>query len=108
MFKIDLKESFPLLSHAPIVEAVIGVTARAESSWEEAAISEQFKQRIPEYPSVHAHREVRYEFKLAADAQPEQAVHDMGWRGLRCESADKLHIAQFNRDGFSFSRLQPY
>ncbi len=108
MFKIDLTESFPLLSRAPIVEAVIGVTARAESSWEEAAISEQFKQRLPEYPGVHAHREVRYEFKHAADAQPEQAVHDMGWRGLRCESADKLHIAQFNRDGFSFSRLKPY
>lgn len=108
MFKIDLTESFPLLSRAPIIEAVIGVTARAESSWEEAAISEQFKQRLPEYPSVLSHREIRHELKLAADAQPEQAVHDLGWRGLRCESADKRHIAQFNRDGFSFSRLKPY
>jgi uncharacterized protein (TIGR04255 family) len=108
VFQIDLTETFPLLSRAPIVEAVIGVTARAESVWEELAISEQFKQRLPEYPDVQAHREVRYEFKHGADAQPEQAVHDMGWRGLRCESADKLHIAQFNRDGFSFSRLKPY
>lgn len=108
MFKIDLTESFPLLSRAPIIEAVIGVTARAESVWEESAISDQFKQRLPEYPSLQTHREVRYEFKHAADAQPEQAVHDMGWRGLRCESADKLHIVQFNRDGFSFSRLKPY
>ena len=32
----------------------------------------------------------------------------MGWRGLRCESADRLHVAQFNRDGFAFSRLAPY
>jgi uncharacterized protein (TIGR04255 family) len=108
VFKIDLTELFPPLSRAPIVEAVIGVTARAESVWEELAISEQFKQRLPEYPDVQAHREVRYEFKHVADAQPEQAIHDMGWRGLRCESADKLHIAQFNRDGFSFSRLKPY
>lgn len=108
MFKIDLIEVFPLLSRAPIVEAVIGVTARAESVWEESAISDRFKQRLPEYPSVQTHREVRYEFKHVADAQPEQAVHDMGWRGLRCESADKLHIAQLNRDGFSFSRLKPY
>lgn len=108
MFKIDLTESFPLLSRAPIVEAVIGVTARAESAWEESAISERFRQRLPGYPSVHSHREIRHELKFAADAQPEQAVHDMGWRGLRCESADKLHIAQFNRDGFSFSRLKPY
>ncbi len=108
MFKIDLSESFPLLSRAPIVEAVIGVTARAETAWDESAISDQFKQRLPEYPVVQSHREAHLEFKLAANAQPEQAVQDMGWRGLRCESADKLHIAQFNRDGFSFSRLKPY
>ena len=106
--KIDLTEPFPLLSRAPIVEAVMGVTARAEVAWDEAAITEQFKPRLPEYPSVQSHREIRHEFKLAAAAQPEQAVHDMGWRGLRCESADKLQIAQFNRDGFSFSRLKPY
>ena len=108
MFKIDLTEPFPLLSRAPIVEAVIGVTARAEAAWEESAVSEQFKQRLSEYPNVQSHREIRHEFNLAADAQPEQAIHDMGWRGLRCESADKLHVAQFNRDGFTFSRLKPY
>ena len=108
MFKIDLTESFPLLSRAPIVEAVIGVTARAEAAWDEAAISEQFKQRLPEYPDVQSQREIHYELKQVADAPPEQTVRDMGWRGLRCESADKLHIAQFNRDGFSFSRLKPY
>lgn len=108
MFKIDLAESFPPLSRAPIIEAIIGVTARAESAWEESVISGQFKQRLPEYPIVQSHREFQHEFKLAADAQPEQAVQDMGWRGLRCESANKLHIAQFNRDGFSFSRLKPY
>lgn len=33
---------------------------------------------------------------------------DLGWKGLRCESADHVHIAQFNRDGFVFSRLRPY
>ena len=108
MFKIDLAESFPQLSRAPIIEAIIGITARAESAWEESVISGQLKQRLPDYPSVQSHHEIRHELMLAADAQPEQAVHDMGWRGLRCESADKLHIAQFNRDGFSFSRLKPY
>ena len=108
MFKIDLSESFPLLTRAPIIEAVMGVTARAEATWDESAVSEQFKLRLPDYPVFQSHREIRHEFKLAADAQPEQAVHDMGWRGLRCESADKLHVVQFNRDGFTFSRLKPY
>lgn len=108
MFKIDLTESFPLLSRAPIVEAVIGVSARAGVPWEEPIISEQLKHRLPEYPSVHSHREIRHEIKIAENTQPEQAVHDMGWRGLRCESVDKLRIVQFNRDGFSFGRLKPY
>ena len=108
MFKIDLTESFPLLSRAPIVEAIIGVTARAVSTWEESAITEQFKRCLPEYPNVQSHREIRREFKLAPGAKSEQAVQDMGWLGLRCESEDKLHIAQFNRDGFTFSRLKPY
>lgn len=108
MFKIDLTETFPSLSRAPIMEAIIGITARADSPWEEPFISEQFKKCLPEYPSVQSHREIRHEFKLVADAQPEQAILDMGWRGLRCETADKLNIAQFNRDGFTFSRLKPY
>ncbi|MBI3902921.1 MAG: TIGR04255 family protein [Nitrosomonadales bacterium] len=108
MFKIDLSESFPLLSRAPIVEAAIGVTARAEAEWDEHVVSEQFKQRLSEYPAVQSQHSIRHEIKFGVDVQSEQAVHEVGWRGLRCESADKLHIAQFNRDGFSFSRLKPY
>lgn len=108
MFKINLKESFPRLSHAPIIEAVIGVTARAETTWEESTITRQFKERLPEYPNVQAQQQIRLELKQEANLQPQQAVHDMGWLGLRCESTDKPHIAQFKRDGFSFSRLTPY
>lgn len=108
MFQIDLTEFFPLLTRAPIVEAVIGVTARAEIAWDEAVVSEQFKQCLPEYPGIQSQNSVRHEFKLAADAQVEQSVQEMEWRGLRCESADKRHIAQFYRDEFIFSRLKPY
>ena len=106
--KIDLTEPFPLLSRAPIVEAVMEVTARAEAAWDEASITEQFKPRLPEYPGIQSQHSIRHEFKFAADAQAEQAVHKMGWRGLRCETADRLHIAQFYRDRFTFSRLKPY
>ena len=116
MFKIDLTESFPLLGRAPIVEAVIEVRARAEASWEESAISERVKSALPEYPNFPSGRAVQFKMEFAQAAAPlpappslaEQAVHDMGWRGLRCESADKLHVVQFNRDGFVFSRLAPY
>jgi uncharacterized protein (TIGR04255 family) len=52
--------------------------------------------------------EVRHEIKVKAGQPPEQLFHDLGWRGLRLQSADGRYIAQFNRDAFSFSRLQPY
>jgi hypothetical protein len=70
VFKIDLTESFPLLSRAPIVEAVIGVSARAGVPWEELAISEHFKQHLPEYPGVHSRRKIQHEFKFTSNAQP--------------------------------------
>lgn len=34
--------------------------------------------------------------------------HSGSWVGFRFSTADKLHIAQFNRTGFVFSRLAPY
>lgn len=115
VFKIDLTESFPLLARAPIVEAVIEIRARAEAPWEERAITESLKTRLKDYPGVLSGRAVQVKMEVSlpgAQAGPagpaKQLVDDMGWRGLRCESADKHQIAQFNRDGFVFSRLAPY
>ncbi|MGH8605195.1 MAG: TIGR04255 family protein [Gammaproteobacteria bacterium] len=106
--KIDLTESFPRLAHAPIVEAVIEVRARAEAPWEEAVILERLKSRLPDYPASQSQQSLQFEFKVEPGKTPEQAIHDLGWKGLRFESADKLHVAQFNRELFSFSRLRPY
>ena len=115
MFEIDLAESFPLLSRAPIVEAVIEVRARAETPWEEQPVTEILKTRMPDYPGVLSSREVQYTMEVAvaggaanAAVPDKQLLDDMGWRGLRFESTDKRHIGQFNRDGFVFSRLAPY
>jgi uncharacterized protein (TIGR04255 family) len=108
MPKIDVTESFQHLEHAPIVEAVIEIRARVESPWEESALREQLKAKLPGYPKVFSQNEFRHELKVKAGQPPEQLFHDMGWRGLRLESADGHYIAQFNRDGFAFSRLHPY
>ena len=108
MLKIDLAESFPHLEHAPIVEAVIEIRTRIESPWEESALREQLKAKLPGYPKIFSQSEFRHEVKVKAGQPPEQLFHDLGWRGLRLQSADGRYIAQFNRDGFIFSRLQPY
>lgn len=106
--RIDLTETFPLLGRAPIVEAVVEIRARAGADWDESAVAERLKEKLPEYPVVESHRRVRHEFRMAPGQPAEQSLHDLGWRGLRFESEDKRHIAQFARDGFLFSRLTPY
>lgn len=105
---IDLAEQFPRLPHAPIVEAVIDIRGRAEEPWEESAIQARLKAQLPDYPKVDSHREFRHELKMAPGEEPLRGLLDLGWKGLRLQSVDGLHIAQFNRDGFIFSRLYPY
>jgi len=105
---LNLDEQFPHLDHAPIVEAVIEVRTQASIPWEEDSISEKVKQEVPDYPNVQPLKVMRHELKVEAGQKPEQTVRDLGWRGLRCETEDKLQVAQFYRDSFVFSRLQPY
>ena len=105
---IDVTEGFPHLPNAPIVEAVIDIRGRAEERWEEEAIRAWLKAQLPDYPEVISHREFRHEVKMAPGQEPQQTLQDLGWKGLRLQASDKLHIAQFNRDGFVFSRLHPY
>lgn len=105
---IDLTKTFPHLAQAPIIEAVIDIRARAEAPWEELAVLERLKVGLPGYPDIQSGHAFRQEVRVGIGQPVEQAVHDLGWRGLRAMSADKLYIAQFNRDGFVFSRLQPY
>jgi len=108
MIKIDVTEKFPRLKQAPIIEAVIEIRARAESPWEESAIEGKLKEKLPDYPKVTSQSEVQHELKIAPGLPPEQIFRDLGWKGLRLQSADDRYIAQFNRDAFVFSRLQPY
>lgn len=108
MLKIDVTEHFPHLEHAPIVEAIIEIRTRVDTPWEESALREQVKAKLPSYPNIISQKEFHHEVKMKADQPPEQIFHDLGWKGLRFQSADGRCIAQFNRDGFIFSRLSPY
>jgi uncharacterized protein (TIGR04255 family) len=105
--EIDLTEKFQHLAHAPIVEAVIEIRARAQNPWEESDISQRFKPLLPDYPKVVSQGQVQQEITLSPD-QPKSVVHNMGWHGLHCQSADEKQIARFTRDGFLFARLHPY
>ncbi|HEX7723194.1 MAG TPA: TIGR04255 family protein [Pyrinomonadaceae bacterium] len=105
---IDPTESFPHLSKAPIVEAAFDIRARAELPWEEKAIAEQLKQRLPEYPVTLAQHAFQQDFQFGPNQPAQGTYQESGLKGFRLQSGDNLHITQFNRDGFVFSRLAPY
>ena len=107
-FKIDISEKFPHLSRAPIVEAIMEIRARAEGTWEEAALRTHFEPKLSGYAYLDTQRLFQHQVKMQVGQPPEQIVKDLGLKGVRFQSTDKLHIVQLNRDGFAFSRLQPY
>jgi uncharacterized protein (TIGR04255 family) len=106
-FAIDLSEPpFEHLLNAPIDEAIIHWRARAEKKLEPDAFREQLKAKLPDYPNSQRQQEIGVD----AEIGPEGAAlhHRQKWHGFRFETADKLQVAQFTRDGFVFSRLSPY
>lgn len=106
--KIDTAEQFPRLAHAPIAEAVIDIRARAEALWDESSVRERLAPLLQAYPKIESQTEFEHQMQFGPGQDMVQTHRDLGWKGLRCESADHVHIAQFNRDGFVFSRLRPY
>lgn len=104
--KIDVTEQFELLPRAPIVEAVIQVHARPETSWEEKDILACLKPKLSEFEKSFSRNNMKHEVKLDAAHPPQVSAENLGWYGLLCKS--KNQSVQFNRDGFVFSRLQPY
>ena len=106
-FQFDLDEQFPHLPSAPIVEAVIQWRARAEKPWEADTLRQQLSQRLPDYLELKPQHEMQLELQFAGHvAAPQQ--QRVRWLGFRLVSADGRYIAQFNRDGLVFSRLEPY
>ena len=104
---IDLKEKFPHLSKAPIVEAVFDIRVVPSVKWEEVSLQVDLKQRLPDFPKVETLRGARVQ--IVPPGQPgKPAFEDVGCVGLKLHSNDNLHIAQFNKGAFVFSRLKPY
>jgi len=107
--KLAFHGEFPHLAAAPIVEAVIHWQARAQRTWDKNELSRTLTELLPDYAEQKEQHQLLFEVdaNLDEDAEPTATRHG-GWRGFRHLTPDKLNIAQFNRDGFVFSRLRPY
>lgn len=105
---INTAEVFPHLPKAPIVESVIDIRCMATTAFEEDTLRTAVEPRLTGYHFLDAPREFRQEFRMGVGVPTEQNFQDLGLKGLRFQSDDQKQIVQFNRDGFSFSRLEPY
>jgi len=103
---INLDEEFPHLNRAPIVEAVIDIRGVFKKKWNEGEIRDYLKEKLPSYSKSEVLKEQKIHF--SSDKLSEAKVEDLGSAGLKFHSDDKLHIAQFNKSQFVFSRLTPY
>lgn len=106
--EIKIDEDFEHLPDAPIVEAVIDIRVSVVETLQEAEVRSQLEPKLNGYKFLDSRREIQHEMKIEVGKPPIQTVQDLGWKGLRYQSTDQKHIVQFNRDGFVFSRLEPY
>jgi len=104
---IDLKEKFTHLSKAPIVEAALDIRVVPSAQWDEISLQAELKKHFPDFPKVETIREARVQI-VPPGPPGKPAFEDIGCVGLKFHSNDNLHIAQFNRGAFVFSRLTPY
>lgn len=104
---IDLKEKFSHLSKAPIIEAVLDIHVAPSVKWDETGLQAELKQHLPDFPKVETLREARVQI-VPPGLPGKPAFEDVGCVGLKLHSHDNLHIAQFNKGAFVFSRLKPY
>jgi len=103
---INLKEEFPHLNSAPIVEAVIDIRFAPSSAWNEADLKEALAKSLSAYSKIEPLRETK--FKFVTTGSDRFVQEDQGCVGLKFTSDNEYYVAQFNRANFVFSRLVPY
>ena len=103
-----MSETFPHLSKAPIIEAVIDLRTALALTFNVEKLQEAHAAIRQDYPQMKTQRGWIGQMMQAAGKPPTQAIRDLGVTGYEFSSADGKYVAQFRRDGFSFSRLAPY
>jgi uncharacterized protein (TIGR04255 family) len=106
-FTIDLEETFPMLSAAPVVEAIIHWQAPAGVPLEQS-VSEILKERLENYPTFESVQNFMTKTELPSDGTPLKVRHSTQWQGFILRNEQNTYAAQFTSQGVIFSRLQPY
>ncbi len=102
---INIKEEFPHLPRAPIVEAVLDLRVVSSVEWDELSLRSQLEERLPDYPKHDTVQETEVQLSPKTGTN---IIKDLVHVGLKCQSEDSFYVVQFNKDSFVFSRLKPY
>lgn len=97
------------LANAPITEAVVDFRVKLPKDFSVKQFAVLEKRLHTHYPIMERAWEHQVELsKLKSQPQFTAETRDRLLRGFFFRAEDRLNVAQFRRDGFSFSRLKPY
>ena len=95
------------LNNAPITEAIIDLRVRLPSEFQVEKFSSLKEMLHDQYPGVDTRKSIEGEMEIGG-SKLRQSLRDTGIHGYVFKSLDNTKVAQFRKDGFTFSRLKPY
>ncbi len=94
------------LRNAPITEALIDLRVKARRDANEAAFGAALED-LPGFPILERQHQTELTFAGGTGVAPTQTARER-FAGWFVRSPDRLSLAQFRVDGFTFNRLKPY
>ncbi|MEJ2407238.1 MAG: TIGR04255 family protein [Candidatus Thiodiazotropha sp.] len=95
------------LNNAPIKEAIIDIQVTRDGEFDLNSIEGLHAQFKEEYPHIDPLTTNKLGFHFDSNKSMSTKV-DSQQAGYRYTSKDKKNIVQYRKDGFTFSRLEPY
>lgn len=92
------------LNNAPIKEALIDIRVKLPQDIELQVLGSLHSRIAKDYPK----RDERIKMEAKFDGKTGDVTKTVSVDGYLHRSLDGLNVVQFRRDGFTFSRLQPY
>lgn len=96
------------LANAPLTEALVDFRVTLPDAFDAREFAPARERLASRYPNVEERRAFSAEIAVRQGKPQELVHHDIALHGLFFKSADRLSIAQFRVDGFTFNRLKPY
>jgi len=95
------------LKNAPIKEALIDIQVTLSEDTRVEKLDSKYNSFSNSYPKKEMIQKGRLGFQFD-EGQPIRATVDQNFVGYKYTSQDDKQIVQFRKDGFTFSRLEPY